>query len=102
MIRGRVVSPIRDASLLSGIVITTPRKTEILRRTSYKLGPRTLHSLQAGPLLIDVGRSANVDTALNLDGGRSSGLYVLQPEPGQPFYIPEISRVRNFLVVTQR
>jgi uncharacterized protein YigE (DUF2233 family) len=40
-------------------------------------------------------------TVLNLDGGGSSGLWIKR-ENGQSFYLHEISKVRNFLVVVRR
>jgi uncharacterized protein YigE (DUF2233 family) len=40
-------------------------------------------------------------TVLNLDGGGSSGLWI-RKENGQLFYLHEISKVRNFLVVVRR
>jgi uncharacterized protein YigE (DUF2233 family) len=40
-------------------------------------------------------------TVLNLDGGASSGIWIRR-EHGQSFYLREISRVRNFLVVVRK
>jgi uncharacterized protein YigE (DUF2233 family) len=41
------------------------------------------------------------ETVLNLDGGGSSGFWV-RKENDQSFYLHEISRVRNFLVIVRR
>lgn len=38
---------------------------------------------------------------LNLDGGGSSGIWIKRPN-GHPFYLHEISKVRNFLVVVPK
>ncbi len=41
------------------------------------------------------------ESVLNLDGGSASGLWIKRPN-GQPFYLREISKVRNFLVVVAK
>ena len=54
---GRLLSPLRKAKLLTGILFATPNRVDILRTSRYSMKPRPQTALQCGPLLIEHGES---------------------------------------------
>ncbi len=54
--RGELLSRAAQTKLLSGVLAVTADRIFLLRNREFKLGPRTLEALQAGPFLVDNGR----------------------------------------------
>jgi uncharacterized protein YigE (DUF2233 family) len=50
---GRVLSPLRKAKLLSGVLSARGNQIEIVRASNFKTSPKVQAALQCGPLLID-------------------------------------------------
>jgi uncharacterized protein YigE (DUF2233 family) len=57
IIDGKTISPLVHARLLTGVLISSPGSTQILRVGEYSKSRRNPYSaVQCGPLLVDVGR----------------------------------------------
>ncbi len=54
--RGEMLSRAVQTKLLSGVLAVTSDRIHLLRNREFKLGPRTLEALQAGPFLVDNGK----------------------------------------------
>ena len=146
---GKVIAPLRRASLITGVLAASPREVKILRISELSKKPKFNAAVQCGPFLVDTGRSVrglektrearrtfvaagpanraalgfcsevslselakilattrladdfNIERALNLDGGSSSGFWVAH-EDGSAFSIPEQKAVRDFVALVPR
>ncbi|HEY2802164.1 MAG TPA: phosphodiester glycosidase family protein, partial [Chthoniobacterales bacterium] len=50
---GRVISPLRKAKLLSGVLAVTAKQVDIVRATNFQRRDRITFALQCGPLLVE-------------------------------------------------
>lgn len=50
---GRVLSPLRKAKLLSGVLFATKSQVDIVRATRFSMNGRITSALQSGPLLVE-------------------------------------------------
>ena len=78
-------------------VIAQDRDGNILLMSTGVLGEISFIDLQSWMLR----NGLNIDVAFNLDGGRSTTLYV-NPISGDPLFIPAISRIPVVLAVYPR
>jgi len=84
---GRHLHRLETSKLLSGLLVVTPKRAMLLRRGEYKEGPNTRQALQAGPFLVDHGRTvaglnatrAAERTVLLADRDGVAALLVTQP-----------------------
>ena len=53
---GRILHPQERANLLTGVFAANAERAYLLRPNEFKLGPRTLEAVQAGPFLVDRGK----------------------------------------------
>lgn len=53
---GKQIHPLQSAKLLSGVIAATADRVFVLRRSEFKLGPRTRDAIQSGPFLVDNGK----------------------------------------------
>ncbi|HEY2714211.1 MAG TPA: phosphodiester glycosidase family protein [Chthoniobacterales bacterium] len=50
---GRMISPLRKAKLLTGVLFTTRSKIDIVRQTGFAMNDRVRAAVQCGPLLVE-------------------------------------------------
>ncbi len=53
---GKLIAPFRKARLLSGVLVVTKGRVELLRSTEYSARKNTLAALQCGPFLVERGQ----------------------------------------------
>jgi uncharacterized protein YigE (DUF2233 family) len=54
---GKLIAPLRKARLLSGVVVVTKARVELLRYAEYSSNKNVTAALQCGPFLVDGGRA---------------------------------------------
>jgi uncharacterized protein YigE (DUF2233 family) len=53
---GKLIAPLRKARLLSGVMVVTKGRIELLRSAEYSSRKSTVAALQCGPFLVDAGQ----------------------------------------------
>jgi exopolysaccharide biosynthesis protein len=53
---GKLIAPFRKAKLLSGVLVVTKGRVEVLRSSEYSARKTTVAALQCGPFLVDGGK----------------------------------------------
>lgn len=54
---GNLIAPLRKARLLSGVLVVTKARTELIRPAEYTARKNVLAALQCGPFLVDGGKA---------------------------------------------
>ena len=70
--KGVKLHPLENAKILTGVLAVTPRGASLLRTSEFSAGPDLREALQAGPFLVDHGR-----TVTGLDATRRAERTVL-------------------------
>ena len=106
---GRVISPLRKAKLLTGVLVASPAQCDIVRATHFVMNAKVDAAVQCGPLLVEHGKPiAGLNdtrkarrTFAAVDGNGHSALGVSSPvslaQLGKILAVPDVAGNMNIV-----
>ena len=106
---GRVISPLRKAKLLTGVLVASATQCDIVRATRFAMSAKIEAAVQCGPLLVEHGKSIQRlndtrkarRTFAAVDGNGHSALGVSSPvslaQLGKILILPDVAGNMNIV-----